>query len=300
MMWFIIISLIILLGCGTVEKAADSLSAIEYKILPKKEEPKKKVLVIPFLCAWNTESDFGIKVSERFAKRLKKIPGNLLVYKPKNPHAWKFLGPVPELGIINDPEMIEDARNIGMNYLVTGIIDVMKVAERTNGIWPFRHYDNIFEAVMIINVFDTITGALIESHMESEEFSIPVNKTPKKREEIFRKVIKNTLPGLIRKQTRLCAGLIMKDQWKSRIIEVEENPGKLKIEGGKDVGIKEGMEMDVFEWGKRIIPSSSPPFYFLGKRIGRIRIISVKDNYSIAVPLKRADYRPDLPVVFSD
>jgi len=70
-MWSIInIFLVILFlscsGCGTIkseakrvsQKGLDSISIVKYKILPKKHEPKKKVLIIPFSCAWNPDSNY--------------------------------------------------------------------------------------------------------------------------------------------------------------------------------------------------------------------------------------------------
>lgn len=312
MMWYIIINIFLILlfpfcfGCGTIKSEAkkvsetslDSLSVVKYKILPKKYEPKKKVLVIPFTCAWNPDSKYGEKVASDFAKRLKKIPGNLLVYQPKNPSVWKIKGPIPRFGIISDPELINDAAKLHMNYLITGVMDVMKVAQKTNGVWPFRHFDNIFESVLVINIIDTITGALVESHMESEQFAIPCNKTPKKEDELFIKVLKGTLPSLLRKQTKLVTEILKKESWKGKILEVYANPGKIKINAGKDAGIKEGIHLDVLSWGKKIDPPLAPAFYCLGKKIGEIKVISVKEHYSIAIPLNKAPYKPGLPIKF--
>ncbi|RLB13017.1 MAG: hypothetical protein DRG39_00280 [Deltaproteobacteria bacterium] len=309
--WFIFINLFLLVsimlsGCGPVKSGAkrvseagiDTLNIAKYKILPKKDGPKKRVLIIPFTCAWEPLSGYGEKVSVRFARELKRLPGNILVYLPENPSAWKVSGPMPRFGIINLPGLIKDASKLNMNYLVTGIMDVMKAERRVNGVWPFRHFDQVFEAVMVINVIDTVTGALVESNMESAEFAIPLKKMPKDQNKLFVKVLKQTMPSLLRRQTRLVAKVLQKDIWKARILEVYNNPGKVKIGAGKDVGIKEGMLLKVFEWGKRINSPYASSFHCLGKKIGEIKIVSVKEHYSIAVPLNKADYRPGLPVVF--
>ena len=310
-MWFIFINFFLLIslffsGCGPVKSGAkkvsqvsvDTLNVAKYKILPKKDEPKKKVLITPFTCAWNPLSNYGEEVSVKFAKKLRGVPGNILVYLPKNPAAWKVTGPMPRFGIINVPGLIKDASELHMNYLVTGIMDVMRVEKKVNGVWPFRHFDQVFEAVMVINVIDTVTGALVESHMESARFAVPINKMPKDQDKLFVKILKNTLPSLLRNQTRLVVKILEKDVWKGRILEVYNNPGKMKISAGKDVGIKEGMLFKVFIWGKKINPPYAPSFYCLGKKIGEIKIVSVKDHYSIAVPLNKADYHSGLPVVF--
>jgi hypothetical protein len=300
-----VLILFLLSGCGTVkkevkeasEKGIDALEVAKYKLLPKKEEPKKKILITPFVCAWNPSSDYGVKVSFKFAQKLKKVPGNHLVYFPKNPSAWKVKGSIPRLGIINDPDMVEDARKLHMNYLVTGILDVMRVERRTNGVWPFRHFDQVFEAVLVINVIDTITNALVESHMASAKFAIPLKKIPKDKERLFRNVLKNTVPVLIRNQTKLVAKVVENDQWKGEIIEVEDNPGTVKISAGRDVGIKKGMILSAYDWGKEIKTVNGHSFRCFGEKIGDIKIVSVNKDFSVAVPLHKADYRAGLPVV---
>ena len=303
----LIILLFLLPSCSTVkkgvkeasEKGVDTFEIAKYKILPKKEEPKKKILVTPFVCAWDPSSDYGIEVASKFAMKLKKVPGNHLVYLPKNPSAWKLEGPIPRLGIIDEPDMVEDACKLGMNYLVTGIMDVMRVERRTNGVWPFRHFDQVFEAVLVINVIDTVTNALVESHMASARFAIPLKKIPTDKERLFRDVLKNTIPVLIRTQAKLVAKVVKDDPWKGKIVEVENNPGIIKINAGRDVGIKKGMILSVYDWGKRMSSINGHSFYCLGKKLGDIKIISVKKGYSVAVPLHKADYRAGLPVVLS-
>ncbi len=310
-MWYIInlflVSLLLFCsGCGPIKSGAkkvsevslDTLSAAKYKLLPKKKEPKKKVLIIPFECAWNPKSEFGSKVSFKFAKNLKEIPSNILVYLPKKPSSWKVIGPVPRFGIIKNKDLIRDASSLGMHYLVTGIMDVMKVGQKPIGVWPFRHYDQIFESVLVINVIDTVTGALVESHMESAKFNIPTKDIPKNQDKLFMIVLKHTLHEIIRAQTKMVTKVIEKDTWKGKILQVYKNLGKIKISGGKDVGIKKGMLFKVFNWGKEIYPLSGHPFYYLGKKIGIIKVVSVKDNYSLAIPLNKADYKRGLPITF--
>lgn len=295
-------------GCGPIKSRAkklsqvglDTLSVAKYKILPKKDEPKKKVLITPFTCAWNSSSKYGEEVSVRFAKRLKQIPGNILVYLPKNPSSWRITGPIPPFGIIDAPDFIKEAGKLRMNYLVTGIVDVMRAKKRVSGVWPFRHFDQVFEAVMVVNVIDTVTGALIESHMESAQFAIPANKIPKNQNKLFIHVLKETLPSLLRSQAKLVAKKLEKDVWKGKILEVYNNPGKMKISAGRDAGIKKGMIFEVLSWGKKITPPSTPVFYCLGSKIGEIKIVSVSKNYSIAVPVDKADYRSGLPIIASD
>ncbi len=301
----LILTVFLLSGCSPVkkeakkvsQKGADILELAKYKVLPKKRGPKKKVLIAPFLCAWNPLSNYGIKVSSKFAQRLKHEPGNILVYLPKNPSSWMPDGFVPRFGIIDDPDMVKDAASLNMNYLITGIIDVMKVERRTNGVWPFRHFDQVFEAILVINVIDTVTGALVESHMASERFAIPLKKLTKEENKLFRKVLNNTVPALIKKQVKLAAKVIENDTWKAKIVEIEENPGRIKINAGSRVGIKEGMLLEVHKWGKKLRSSNGNFFYCLGERLGIIKIVSVKKDYAFGVPLNKADYKAGLPVI---
>ena len=309
MSYIINLFLIILLfsGCGSVkkgvknvsEKGVDVLDAAKYKILPKEKSLKKKVLVTPFICAWDPASDYGTKVSVEFAERLKHTPGDLLVYLPKNPSSWKFEGMIPKLGIIYDPEMVEDARDLNMNYLINGVMDVMAVERKTNGVWPFRHYDQVFEAVLIVNVIDTVTGAIIESRMVSGRYAIPLKDVPKLKDRINQIVLKNTISEIIRKQAKVVSEVVQKDIWKGRIVALKRNPGIIKINAGKDVGIEKGMILTVYSWGKEI-HSDTCSFKCLGKEIGKIKIIKVSKDYSLALPLNEADYRIGLPVVFKE
>ena len=308
MMSYIINLLIIVLlfsGCGSVkkgvksisEKGIDVLDTAKYKILPKEKSLKKKVLVTPFICAWDLSSDYGTKVSFKFAERLKHMPGDLLVYLPKNPSSWRFEGRIPKLGIINDPDMVKDARDLNMNYLITGVMDVMAVERKTNGVWPFRHYDQVFEAVLIVNVIDTVTGAIVESNMVSGRYAIPLKDVPRLKNRINKLVLKNTISEIIRKQAKTVSEVIQKDIWKGRIIALKKNPGIIRINAGKDVGIEKGMILSVYNWGEEV-HSNTGSFRCLGKEIGKIKIIKVSKDYSLAVPLNEADYRIGLPVVF--
>ena len=162
---YIMLSLLLvaLLGCGTTK-------SVVKKISPAKDSIKKQVMIVPLVDQAGLGPTRTTQLHMKFVNLQQESP-QLVLYQntqaiplPKRPQSN-----VP--GISPDPDLIEKALDLGMNAIIIGILNPLEVTTGKTGIWPFRDVSSIVELSMMVNVFDTASGCLYMTQLESEEMS---------------------------------------------------------------------------------------------------------------------------------
>ncbi len=267
--------LIVACGCSTIRSLVSP-------VIPKGPELKKKVMVFPLVNQAPIEGERARKLDRDFRKSLKSSP-HLLVYTPPEGATMSMTSPL--FGVVTTSRLVEVAEGMGMNALVIGVMNPIEVTTRKSGIWPFRSNKRFYNVSMGVNVVDIITKTFSMTQIESEEFSIPVKDAEGRDEKgIINKGLDEVLPEILKRVTSAAEKGLGSQPWMGKILAVEDKT--VMIDAGKLVGVKPGQTFEVLSVGEAIPSASGRPIQELGERIGEIRVDSVMEKHSLAVPVK--------------
>jgi len=243
---------------------------------------KKKIMILPLVNQSGIEKDFSTEMSGKLLNLLKIAPSFISHDGSKYVSLSNDLRS-PEFGIVIPPELVKKAEDLGMNALVTGVLNPLEKSVRKSGIWPLRNLKNVYEISMIINVVDTTTGTLLFTNLIKDEVIFPVEEETEKSENEIHQELKRAMSGILED---LADGAIKKLEtasWSGKIISLENN--NAKIRGGTDVGLRPGQLFEVFARGESIRSKDGRVFTIFGKKVGLIKVSSVAENHCLAVPV---------------
>lgn len=271
--------LVALLGCGTTK-------SVVKKITPARDSIKKQVMIVPLVDQAGLGPTRTAQVHMKFVDLLKESP-QLVLYQntqgirlPKRPQS-------NESGISPNPDLIKKALDLGMNAIIIGILNPLEVTTGKTGIWPFRDVSSIVELSMTANVFDTSSGCLYMTQLESEEMSFLFDELQGRDEnEIIDQILQEKMPPILKRQAAAVIEHLTEETWTGKILAVEN--GTVRINGGKNVGIHQGQLFTVYALGESIVCRTGKSLALLGEKIGEIRATQIMDDYSLAVPLAEA------------
>ncbi|MCI0490473.1 MAG: hypothetical protein L0229_28090 [Blastocatellia bacterium] len=118
----------------------------------------------------------------------------------------------------------------------------------------------------------TMTGASAELTRKDQEFSISgYENTPLGR--ASREAIENAVAAIVSAMKEM--------PWSGRIVDVRE--GMVYINAGSELGIRLGMEFDVYDQQKPLVdPETGKALGTPDRKVGSIRVETVEDKYSVA------------------
>jgi hypothetical protein len=280
--WFFFSLLFVpLLSCSTTKSLAD-------KIVPGAPVLKKRVMLAPLV----DQAEFGrertAQIAANFAELLKESPHLLLFQGPQDIHSGTG-SKSAEFGIVIPPELVKRAQDLGMNALIIGVLNPLEATTRKTGIWPFRDMSRIIEISMTVNIVDTTSGCLYLTELDSEEMDFLIDELPGRDEkEVIDQIIEAKMPPILKRQSSAVLKSLMKEPWTGQILSVEN--GRIKINGGKDVGVRPDQLFTVFARGESITCRAGRSFDILGKKIGEIKTTSIMEKYSLAVPVAKGSF----------
>jgi len=278
-------------GCSTIKSVYRSGTGtaknIAKRVIPgKKSGLKKRVLVIPVMDQAGVGEEKAAYITTTLVELLKKDK-NILVYKSINPMGSTAKMKSPQYGIVIDPEMAKRAEEMGMNTLITSILNTFEVTSKKAGIWPFRKFRKEFEISMLVNALDITSGTIFLTNLESRKIKITVDEEESEEEKeklvIDDKRLDKGLSRILEKQVSVIRSGLANQPWSGRVVSV--NTENVIINAGKDVGIAAGTVLDVFGKGEPIRSLSGQAYHLLGPKIGEIKAVEVMEDNSSAVPL---------------
>ena len=289
--FFLILSFVLITipGCSTTK-------SIVQKIRPGEPYLKKRVIVLPFIDQAGIGSERTTQMTADFVRSLGKSPHLLICDRPKEmPLTSGAKSPAMETA--THKGLVENAENLGMNAVITGVLNPFEITTKKKGIWPFRKYRKIYEISMVVNVVDIISRTLLLTRLETEEVPVSLDKAEGLNEkEMFDLILSKALPGILKHQASIVAKELAKDPWTGKILAVDNDT--ITINAGKDVGLQPGHCFDVFGWGESIRCGNGKSLNLLGGKIGEIKVTSVMEKHSLTVPAKQGKFLPGLVIRF--
>lgn len=266
---------------STVEFSRKVLpTSIAKKVLPGQPLLKKRVMVLPFVDQAGVGKEMSDSLSRGFYDALKKAP-YLLLSQPPDGIFSSMAMRSPQYGIVTSSRLIDFAEGQGMNAIVVGVLNPVEIDARKTGIWPFDKWRKYFIISVSVNVIDTISKTLFLTHLESEEFSVPLDEAEQMDPESFTaNCQREALPELVDEQVGAIQTALDSEPWTGKIMAVEN--GTIMINAGDDVGAKVGQQFEVFSLGKAIPAGSGRKVHLLGGTEGVIETTSVMESHALA------------------
>jgi hypothetical protein len=127
------------------------------------------------------------------------------------------------------------------------------------------------------------------------EFSSKKIKNLEKNE-VLDEAIAEAVPDILERQASAVVKSLDEEPWTGRILDVSK--GVLKINAGKDVGINPDQLFTVYEQGESIVCRTGRTVDLLGKKVGKIKTVSIMDQHSLAAPETGGPFLTGQTIIF--
>jgi len=287
---FFLVSAVILLaasGCSTTKSVIEAISpkALAEKILPTKSSLKKRVMVLPLVDEARLGSGRAAETTASLIKLLRKSR-YLLVYQAPESVPLPKRGKTVKLGILTNPERIKRAEDLDMNALISGTLNPIEITTKKTAFWtwPFRKTIKVYEVSVTIAVVDVQHGTIYLVNRESLEVTFREDKLKDQDQgKIINQVLKKAMPRILKRQNKAVTKGLAREPWSGRILSIENNT--IMINAGSEVGVQPGQEFTVFSQGETIACKDGKSLKILGKKLGEIKVTSIMERHSLAVPV---------------
>ena len=287
---FFLVSAIILFvisGCSTTKSVIEAISpkAVAEKILTRKSGLKKRVMVLPMVDEARLGSGRAAETTASLIKLLRKSR-YLLVYQPPESVPLPKEGKQIKLGILTNPELIKRAEDLDMNALIRGTINPIEITNKKTAFWtwPFRKALKSYVVSVIVVIAEVQHGTIYMINRESVEVTFREDKLKDQDQgKIIDRVLKKAIPRILKRQSKAVTKGLAKEPWSGRILSIENN--SIMINAGSEVGVQPGQEFTVFARGETIACKDGKSLKILGKKVGKIKVTSIMERHSLAVPV---------------
>ncbi len=284
-------------GCGAARN-------MYRKVRPDDSGLRKRVLVLPMLDQQGLGDERVEDLTAGLVELLDQDP-NLVVRLVNEPLPTTVKSRSPEFGIIVEPDLAKKAEEMGMNVLITSVMNPFEVIDHGPGlwplnripVWPFTGKGREIEVSMVINALDITNGTLFLTSLKRKRLEVPEREDdeslivkeqePRTDEEIIAAVPdrlkQKALEEILREQAESVREKLREQAWSGRVLSA--GPEDIIINAGRDVGLSEGDVFEVFTRGEPVRSASGRSFYLVGDKVGEIRTVKVMDRYAAAEPL---------------
>lgn len=269
----LLMTLCLCFGCSTMRFVSHIFSGKEPVIA-------QRVKVLAFIDQTHLGIHLGPETTARFVSGLKKDPHISLDERPFGlPMPTNLQS--PQYGFITPKAFIQRAEALGLNILITGVINPVEVTFKRTGIWPFRKNSRIYGISMVVNVVDADTGALLYTRLESRDVTRHIQEDyGVDQRQLMIELLRKKLPGILKSQISSVSERLRKVPWTGKVLSVDD--GVVRIDGGQDLGLKPGYVFQVFSRGELIQSENGMSYPVLGPRAGTIEVTSVGESHAEA------------------
>ncbi len=243
---------------------------------------RKKVLVAPLINMAGLKDEKAAALTESLAGLLKK-DSTLIITTLKEFESPQSTTSSADMGVTADPALIKKAGDMGMNILVTSVLEPLNYTADKGVIWPFNKFKGEYEVSMVVNAVDVTSGTVIFSFRESEKIDMgKVAEEDKKAVPLAEETLDEVISGLQGRHTSALLDVLAGRAWRGKITRDGE---KIRISGGRDIGITVGNVFEVFGNPEPVKSIGSRDYYTEGQKAGEIRVTDVMEDHSFAVPI---------------
>ena len=277
---------LIFIGCAAtqtvVEKTTKTVSRttrdISRRIALSDEDLKRKVGIFNFE---NNTSQKNLNFQEIFHQGLPdylsdQCPGIILL----NPAAGGLLNALkkpPKLtsGIIDGYALTIFGRQLGLNAIVAGSLEDIRVIDELQGILWTKDTQHLVLVFIRVEVFDTRTATKILDNTFNRQIEIDdlEYRMIQESEQIKSPELNETLTQLLTDIGDSICDAIRDQPWDGYITEIDDD--RYVIPSGTEVGLEPGEILEVFD-GSRIMEGIGGQHFFIpGLKIGEIEIVAI-------------------------
>jgi hypothetical protein len=243
---------------------------------------RKKVLVAPLINMAGLKDEKTVMLTEALANLLKE-DNTLLIKTLTEFESPQSTAASTEMGVVTDPALIKKAGEMGINILVTSVLEPLNYTADKGIIWPFNKFKGEYDVAMVVNAVDVTSGTVIYSFRESEK--IEMGEVPEKDKTpvpLVDETLNKVLSKLQERQASSLLDVLAGHSWRGKITREGE---KIRISGGTDIGITVGNVFEVFGKAEAIKSIGGRDYYVDGPKVGEIKATDVMEDHSFAVPI---------------
>jgi hypothetical protein len=272
----LLLTTLILTGCGTLKSVTPKAFRGNETML------KKRVLVVPITNMAGLSDQKAAQLTESWVKLLKKDNSLsvTLLTEFKGPQSTTTSS---ERGVVTDPELIKKSEEMGMNVLITQVLEPFDYTAKKRGIWPFRKNKGEYAVAMLVNAVDIINGTLIVSSRNTDAIKMgPVPEGEKTPPQWSDAAMNEVLDDILESQASTIQKTLEKQEWREKITLVD---GKIRINGGAEIGVTKGSVFEVFDKGSPVKSIAGKEYYVQGMKIGEVTVTDVSEDHAFAAPV---------------
>lgn len=283
----LLLSLLLILstGCSTTQSILRKITprSLAQKILPGSSGLKKRVMVLPLVDQGGFGQDQVSSATTEFIQFLKESSHLLLSRAPETISSDIGVRS-SRFGIVTHPMLIKRAGELGINALIAGVLSPIDISSGKRGIWPFRDLCKIYLISLSVNVVDITSGTIMLTKVVSEDFSVALEEA--KGQDDKRLIAENSkeiITKIVKIQSSAILESLLDEPWMGKILAVSN--GNIRINAGKDIGLRPGQIFEVFSPGEPIRSGTGAFFAALGEKAGEIKVTSVMEKEALALSI---------------
>ncbi|MEA3361173.1 MAG: hypothetical protein U9R17_17440 [Thermodesulfobacteriota bacterium] len=270
-------------GCATVSSLMPSISS-------NNEWPRKRVMVMPANNLTNLSLDESTDISSDLTRALKNT-GLFNIYHQNESKKYNFLNPENTSNL----EFFKPFSDMGMNVIIFTTLHPIEKTNVRSGIWPFRKKSQKFTVIVNIDLFDVYRETVMLSKEIIRDITLPLEDLTGIEGNLLdaenkKSVLRKCLPAILKKSVKAICHSLNNKIWEGKIASVDKKT--ITINAGRDAGLKTGAVLVVFEKGELITAFKGKVYELTGKEVGKIKIVQLKQRYSLAEPIAGTDFKP--------
>ena len=210
-------------------------------------------------------------------------PG-VFVVGPQAGSILKVLKQPPKLktGIVDNYALAILGRQLGLNAIVVGSLDDIRLKDEIRGIWVTKDTHHIIHVFIRVEMIDTRTATKLldntfERRIEIDDFE---SQLIKESEKISLPELNETLYKLLTDVGDSICDTIRDQPWTGFITKIDGD--RFIISSGSRIGLKAGDVLEVFDSSRIIEGLGGQRFITPGLKIGEIEIVSITEKSSEA------------------
>jgi hypothetical protein len=228
-------------------------------------------------------------VSEGLGRILGKT-GFLNIYHHNETKEFLFFRP----GEPVDPELMREAREMGMNAIIFETVNPVETNSVKSGIWPFRKKAQRFTVSINIDIVDVTRGTTLLSKDIADSITVSDEEAEREKEkftdvETKKRALKECLPAILEKAATLASRSLNREVWTGRIVFADKK--SIIINAGRDAGLRPGIVFEVFGEGEYITSLKGQTYQLPGPKVGEIRVVSIELRHSSAEPINGTGFK---------
>lgn len=290
-------------GCSTYSNMKKKTKRIVRDYKAPDEDLKKRVAITLFE---NKTAFVGKGLEESFTKDLveaiKMSCQDILVLEPHDPGYPNYLVNLPRKtsGVIDNFNLAKTGRQLGLNTVVTGSLIDIKNYKKKRGILWFKDIYNFVQVRVMVEVYDTQTGAKLfdESYMHEIEAEEEYVESTNLTNEIMTDIINDALKSIAADMGEQICYAVVLQPWKGYITSTFAE--KIIISSGKNVGIKPGNIFEVYDSNGVFKGAEEQKFFIHGLKTGEIKITAVYPDSAEAVCFSGQNIQPGSSISLKD